>query len=220
MSVGWHGHEADRQRARPRNPMAVVLLGEDRLFADAVRMVLEDAGFSIPRPLGSPQDAIVVVDDVRPDIVLVEVDTQHGVSVGGRVARERPWTKVVALADLDDRRLVERCLRLGFSGYVTKSLETRQFVRSIETIADGHLVMPGPGADVLTDEGDGPLAVLTTREREVLTLLARGETSARIAGELSVSEHTVRTHMQNIFAKLGVRSRVQAAAIAVKRGVR
>jgi DNA-binding NarL/FixJ family response regulator len=124
------------------------------------------------------------------------------------------------LTQTEDEQLVDRSVRMGYRGYLTKSLPTAEFVRSIETIADGHVVVPSTDRETDHAADVGPLALLTGRERELLTLLVRGATSGEIARELSVSDNTVRTHMQNIFAKLGVRSRVQAAAIAVKYGVR
>jgi two-component system nitrate/nitrite response regulator NarL len=99
-------------------------------------------------------------------------------------------------------------------------MPTHEFVRSIESIAQGHVVVPSTEPSPGGSAEAGPLSFLTAREREVLTLLVRGATSGEIARELSVSDNTVRTHMQNIFAKLGVRSRVQAAAVAVKHGIR
>jgi two-component system nitrate/nitrite response regulator NarL len=220
MSVGWpHDGPSENRRHAWRGAPAVMVIGDDRLFADAVTVTLQGAGFVV-RVVDPSEDAIVIVEGEGPDIVLVEIDASgEGVSLGGRIARDcGSATKVVALSQTEDQRLVERVVRMGFSGYVTKALPTAQFVRSIETIANGHLVVPSPPPDDATDEG--PLAILTGREREVLTVLVRGATSAQIARTLSVSDHTVRTHMQNLFAKLGVRSRVQAASIAVKHGVR
>jgi two-component system nitrate/nitrite response regulator NarL len=197
-----------------------MVVGSDRLFADAVSVTLQGTGFVVTRVLDPSEDAIVIVEGEGPDIVLVEIDASgEGISLGGRIARDSGGaTKVVALSQTEDQRLVDRVVRMGFSGYVTKALPTAQFVRSIQTIANGNVVVPSPPPDDASDEG--PLALLTGREREVLTLLVRGATSAEIARTLSVSDHTVRTHMQNLFAKLGVRSRVQAASIAVKHGVR
>jgi two-component system nitrate/nitrite response regulator NarL len=90
-------------------------------------------------------------------------------------------------------------------------------------IIDGHVVVAAssPLGGMAGETGsDDSIRRLTSREREVLTLLARGTSGTSIAEELSVTDHTVRTHLQNIFSKLGVRSRVQAAALAVRHGLR
>jgi DNA-binding NarL/FixJ family response regulator len=223
LSVEWRRpvDAQDRHDDHWRRSSAVVVVGDDRLFADALSLTLQGAGFDVPRIVDRREDAIGVIEGVGADIVLVDVATSgEGLSLGARIAARRgDATRVVALTQTEDQRLVDRSVRLGFSGYLTKDLPTAEFVRSLETIADGHLVVPRRHSDEGRHD-DGPLAALTGREREVLTLLVRGATSADIARELDVSDHTIRTHMQNLFGKLGVRSRVQAAAIAVKLGIR
>jgi DNA-binding NarL/FixJ family response regulator len=199
-----------------------MLFGEDRLFGDAVQLALQSAGFTIARPirpLEPPDGAVAAVEEERPEIVVIEIDgTPRRLAIGAWIARSFPATKVVALADEEDPDVADSCVRMGFSGYVTKFLSTAQFIRSIETIAEGNLVVPRPPPRNARDLSDG--LGLTPREREVLTLLTRGASGTQIAAALDVSEHTVRTHMQNLFSKLGVRSRVQAAAIGVRNGIR
>jgi two-component system nitrate/nitrite response regulator NarL len=199
-----------------------MVVGDDRMFADAISVALHSAGFVVPDIVEPSEEAIVVVEGEGPEIVLVEVSPSgDGLSLGARIAADcGRATRVVALTQAEDEQLVDRSVRMGFSGYLTRSMPTDEFVRSIESIADGRVVVPSTGRPPDDPAQAGPLEVLTAREREVLTLLVRGATSGEIARELSVSDNTVRTHMQNIFAKLGVRSRVQAAAIAVKHGVR
>jgi DNA-binding NarL/FixJ family response regulator len=222
LSVGWSNDLAPEQRRRWRPTPSVMVVGNDRMFADAVTVALQSAGFVVPGIVEPSEDAVVVVEGEGPEIVLVEVTPSgEGLSLGARIARDCGGeTKVVALTQAEDEQLVDRSVQAGFRGYLTKSLPTEQFVRSIETIADGRVVLPSTDRQPGDHAPTGPLALLTAREREVLTLLVRGATSEEIARDLAVSDNTVRTHMQNIFAKLGVRSRVQAAAVAVKNGVR
>jgi DNA-binding NarL/FixJ family response regulator len=201
----------------------ILILGSDRLFADAVRVTLERAGFFVSELMERSDDVIVGVDGVGPDVVLLEVSPSgEGLALGSRIARDFPDTKVVALTDCEDASLAERSVSFGCSGYLTKAVPTAQFVRSIGAVVDGQVVVAAsaPHGRAGETEGHDSLRRLTSREREVLALLARGTSSTSIADELSVSDHTVRTHLQNIFSKLGVRSRVQAAAMAVKHGVR
>jgi DNA-binding NarL/FixJ family response regulator len=221
LSVRW-SNDFEPERRRWRSTPSVMVVGNDRMFAEAVTVALQSAGFVVSEIVEPSEDAIVVVEGEGPEIVLVEVaPSGEGLSLGARIARDcEGETKVVALTQSEDEELVDRSVRLGFRGYLSKSLPTEQFVRSIETIADGRLVVPSTARSQGAPADTGPLALLTGREREVLTLLVRGATSQEIAREMAVSDNTVRTHMQNIFAKLGVRSRVQAAAIAVKNGVR
>jgi two-component system, NarL family, nitrate/nitrite response regulator NarL len=202
----------------------ILVLGSDRLFADAVRITLERTGYGVSELRDTSDDVIAVVDGVGPDVVLIEVSPSgEGLGLGSRLARDFPDTKVVALTDDEDAILAERSISFGCSGYLTKAIPTAQFVRSVAAIVDGQVVVAAsspPDGMVGATAGDDSIHRLTSREREVLTLIARGTSSNSIAEELSVSDHTVRTHLQNIFSKLGVRSRVQAAAMAVRHGLR
>jgi DNA-binding NarL/FixJ family response regulator len=169
-------------------------------------------------------EALEAVELHRPQVVLVDLGLpdRSGLELGPEILKAQPGTKVVALTANEDPRVVARSLQLGFVGYIVKTLTGAAFVRSIESIVDGQLV--APQAFIQTDTsapgGEGaPIEVLTGREREVLTLLAGGATSDEIAASLSVSRHTVRTHVQNILAKLQVHSRLQATAVALRHGI-
>ena len=116
-------------------------------------------------------------------------------------------------------------MRLGFIGYITKDVSLSQFITSIEAALNGQSVIPHRTARsvagaVSPEEENAALRIrqLTARERDVLTLLVRGTNSGAIARELSVSINTVRSHVQNILAKLQVHSRLEAAAFAVRYG--
>jgi two-component system, NarL family, nitrate/nitrite response regulator NarL len=224
LSVRWWSGDLarDPEQRRWHPKPSVIVVGNDRMFADAVSVALERAGYAVRDLVEPSEEAIVVVEGEGPEIVLVEVSPSgDGLSLGARIAADcRHETRVVALTQAEDEQLVGRSVRMGFRGYLTRSMTTDEFVRSIDSIAEGHIVVPRTDPAPSGSAAAGPLEVLTARERTVLTLLVRGATSGEIARELSVSDNTVRTHMQNIFAKLGVRSRVQAAAIAVKHGMR
>jgi two-component system nitrate/nitrite response regulator NarL len=219
LSFRW-SRDLQQHRRHPRP--SVMIVGNDRMFADAISLVLQRAGYLVPDIVEPSEEAIVVVEGEEPEVVLVEVSPSgDGLSLGARIVADCGHeTRVVALTHAEDERLVERSVRMGFGGYLTRSMPTHEFVRSIESIAQGHVVVPSTEPSPSGSAEAGPLSFLTAREHEVLTLLVRGATSGEIARELSVSDNTVRTHMQNIFAKLGVRSRVQAAAVAVKHGIR
>jgi DNA-binding NarL/FixJ family response regulator len=145
----------------------------------------------------------------------------HGVEIGRRILEECPGTKVVALTALEDERIVERALQAGLHGYLTKNTDPATFRRALESVEDGQTVYPhrlgrhtgrAPGGS-----HEGLLAQqLTPRELEVLQLLAEGAASREIAGRLSISSNTVRTHVQGILSKLQVHSRLEAAAFAVR----
>ena len=142
----------------------------------------------------------------------------------GQTIRERfPQVRVVALTALNDARAVQEALRAGFSGYLTKDTAVPQLVSAIQAARDGQIVMPPQLARratgiVSNEDVEASLLAeqLTRREREILTLLVRGLSGDEIAARLHISPNTVRSHVQNILSKLGVHSRLEAAAFAVR----
>jgi NarL family two-component system response regulator LiaR len=159
----------------------------------------------------------------RPDMVLLDLGLPDGsgLELGRDILEELPETKVVAVTALEDEGSVQDAFKAGFHGYLTKQTETERFEHVLRSIEDGQSVFPQrqigrnrerSGAELLADQ-------LTTREVEVLQLLAEGATSAQMAEKLDVSPNTVRTHVQGILSKLQVHSRLEAAAFAVRHGL-
>ncbi len=148
--------------------------------------------------------------------------TATGWSWGPTSWLRSPDAKVVALTALDDENAVQEALRLGFHGYFTKHIDADQFRRSLASVIDGQTVFPHRlgrrtvPAGVEQRDMELMAAQLTTREREVLQLLAEGASSPQIAARLGVSPNTVRTHVQGILSKLQLHSRLEAAAFAVR----
>jgi DNA-binding NarL/FixJ family response regulator len=163
-----------------------------------------------------------------PDVVLVDLGLPDGdgIALGRTIASELPDTKVIALTALNDPKAVGEALRAGFSGYLTKDTPLTQFVAMIEAAVAGQVVIPqrlaavAVGARTSEERHASLLAEqLSPRERQVLSLLAEGASSEEIAGKLSVSPNTVRTHVQSILTKLQVHSRLEAATFAVRYGI-
>ena len=168
------------------------------------------------------EEAVSAALEEHPDVVLMDLVMPRldGIEATRRILSERPGTRVIALTSfLDDDRVLP-AVRAGAAGYLLKDVEPPELVRAIRTVNDGEaLLHPAVTArllrEVAADENDGGL---TAREREVLALVARGLPNKLIARELGIAEKTVKTHMSNILAKLGVSDRTQAALLAVRRG--
>ena len=151
---------------------------------------------------------------------------QSGLAVGKQILAESQQTKVCAVTALDDPRAVKEAVRLGFHGYIMKETPIPRFVASVLAVMSGQLVVPHRvGARVAGVRTSGEHAVarladqLTSRERDVLELLAEGLHTDAVADRLRISRNTVRTHVQSIFAKLQVHSRLEAATFAVRHGI-
>ena len=216
--------------------MIRVLLADDQpLLRMGFRMVL-DAQDDID-VVGEAPDGRAAVDEVqrvRPDVVVMDVrmPDMDGIEATRRIAAAAPETRVLILTTFDLDEYAVAGLRAGASGFLLKDVLPEELVGAIRTVATGDAVVaPGvtrrlldrfvlPGADAAPDGVDADrLALLTEREREVLGCVALGRTNLEIAGDLHLSEATVKTHVGRILAKLGLRDRVQAVVLAYETGL-
>lgn len=158
---------------------------------------------------------------VAMDVALPDGD---GIEATRRILQSRPEVRILVLTMTNDPDLVTRALRAGARGYVLKDTDPDLVVDALRTVAgDGVVLGPGIGPAVLVPGGatgpSPPFDQLTPREREILVRLAAGDSNARIARHLGLSEKTVRNQLSLMFAKLGVADRVQAALLARDAGI-
>jgi DNA-binding NarL/FixJ family response regulator len=166
-----------------------------------------------------------------PDIVLMDVymPEMTGVEATRRILAKHPNIKVMMLSTYDPDDQVREALHIGASGYLFKDLSATELIASIRALHEGSIQispavatklvnqMFGAGAAEPADEKDFEwYKSLSKREREVFALIARGYSNAQLAGELNVSEQTVRNYVSSIYAKLGIKDRFQIIQIANK----
>jgi DNA-binding NarL/FixJ family response regulator len=164
-------------------------------------------------------EAVELAERHQPDIVLVDL-VMPGVDglEALRTLRERvPTARAIVLSSfIDDDKLLP-AVRSGAAGYLLKDVQPQELVAAIRTVHDGGaLLHPRVASRLLQEVTSDPL---TPREREVLSLIGRGMANKAIARELGLSEKTVKAHVSNILAKLGVTDRTQAALYAVRAGL-
>ena len=198
------------------------------LFAQALTVTVEGAGYTVVGVAADGEEALAAVRKHRPDLVLVDIGLldQSGIALGRAIRDRAPETKVVALTVLDDERTARAAMRAGFQGYLLKNIPTASFVRALRKIERGRpvgsprLMRAGSRAGRRGSAQDQLLTrQLTARELEVLELIAAGLPNDRIARQLGISPHTVRSHINSILSKLQLRSRLEAAAFAVRTGL-
>jgi DNA-binding NarL/FixJ family response regulator len=195
---------------------------DHRLFADALRASLEHNGIIVPAIATSGAEALEIAQNEQPDVCLVDVGLpdQSGLVVASAIKRAAPSARIIVLTGINDPRLAEQSSRLGF-GYMTKQTPVRRVIETVRTVAEGRVSVPERSAPRRAEQTSQALLAgqLTTREREVLTLLVEGLSGAAIARRLCISPSTVRTHIQGILTKLQVHSRLAAATFAVRHGL-
>ena len=169
------------------------------------------------------EEAVRLTRQLRPDVVLMDLlmPKMDGIAATTAIRRELPDTEVIALTSVLEDASVVGAVRAGAIGYLLKDTQADELCRAIKAAAAGQVQLSPQAAARLMREvraPDSPEA-LTERETEVLRLLAQGRANKEIARALQIGEQTVKTHVGNILAKLGVQSRTQAALHAVRIGL-
>jgi len=209
----------------------VVLVDDEAMVRVGLRMVLSaEDDLDVVGEAADGGAAVGVVEATGPDVVLMDVRMPQvdGIEGARRVLAAAPEVKVVMLTTFDEDEYVESALRAGVSGFLLKVAPPERLVEAVRTVASGGgLLDPAVTVRVIeTFASTSPLRTqraerldaLTERERDVLRLIGRGLSNAEIAAELYLGETTVKTHVSNVLAKLGVRDRVQAVVAAYETG--
>jgi DNA-binding NarL/FixJ family response regulator len=209
--------------ARQTDALRVMLVDDHALVRSAIRQAITAPDVEVVAEAASAEEALEVAPVLQPDLILLDLDLpgMSGVQVLRELVPRLPRTKIVMLTVSTSRRDLLDAIRQGASGYLTKDLSPDALLRSVRGVRTGDLAMSrGYAAKVLEDlahaarrapAGDAPEGVLSSRESEVLRLLADGLTDRAIADSLQISPRTVETHVSNVLRKLGVRNRAEAA---------
>ncbi len=211
----------------------LIICDDHRLLTDTLTAVVRsDPGLNLLVPaLASPQEAIEVCREHRPDVVLMDVEfrgSMSGIEGTRRIKDVSPSTKVVIMTAHEDERLLVEAVEAGASGFLTKTEGVDEFLSAVKAAAAGEMlidrdalarVLPGVARERAAHR-DAQLLVeqLTEREREILQLLAEGMRNDDIGARLAISPQTVQTHVRNLLSKLGMHSKLEAVAWAVRYG--
>ncbi|MEO3786710.1 response regulator transcription factor [Actinocorallia sp. B10E7] len=195
----------------------IVLVDDHVLFREGVRRLLEqEPDLSVVGEAGDSREALELITGMRPHLVLLDVEIPGAeVTETVRAIKEvNPDTCVIVLSMYDESSLVRRLIDMGISGYLLKSVSSRELIAAIRTCATGGdrlLLAVSRESMVRPPEPRDPCdSLLSRREREVLELTAQAMSNSQIASRLFVAEATVKRHLHNAFRKLGAVSRIDA----------
>lgn len=205
------------------SPASVVIVEDHSLIRDGLRMLLAlERNFRLIGEAGSLAEARRVVADQQPDIVMLDVGLPDGdgIALAGELLQQRHDLRVLILTGDLGSDTVARALAVGAHGYVHKQHNADELFAALNTLRNGgRYVSESVAASFVASRpkaAPSPLAVLTEREREVVSLLCEGDSSKHIARKLDLSVGTVRKHRENIMAKLDVHSVAELIALALK----
>jgi len=213
--------------------MRILLIDDHALFRIGLQGLLTRRGIEVVPAIGDGREGLKLVSDLSPDIVLLDLRMPDisGLGILRKMRGRNPDVAVVMLTTSSDENDLLEALRGGARGYLLKDMEPDELVAALINIKEGKTVV-APGltetlARFIQNGGEGrtpknplsPFDDLTPREMEILCHLSEGQSNKVIARELNISDGTVKLHVKAILRKLGVHSRVEAAVMAVERGL-
>lgn len=202
--------------------LRILLVDDHPLFRKGMRSLLETApDMEVAGEAASGQEAVDLTADLKPDVILMDLQMGEGgwLAATRRILESRPGSNVLVLTMFHDDESVFAAMRAGARGYLLKEADEEEVLRAIRAAAGGEAIFsPGIAARLMDYFSSARRALpretfpeLTEREREVLARISRGEANSEIAAALGISLKTVRNHVSNIYGKLQVVDRAQAA---------
>lgn len=204
--------------------IAVVLCDDHPTFARGLALLLEDEAddLAVVGIATTAAEVEELVGKVQPDVVVMDVRMPgiDGIEATLRVREASPTTKVVMLSASDEPVDLYRALRAGASGWIGKDVDASDIAAAVRAATRGQLVIPaGLAGDVVADLEAADPSSLTEVERDILCGIARGETNRQMAERLFLSERTLRRRVENVYSKLHLTDRLQAALWARQHGI-
>ncbi|MEP7112886.1 MAG: response regulator transcription factor [Ilumatobacteraceae bacterium] len=201
--------------------LSVILVDDHTMLRQGIRRALESEGIKVVAEASDGAEAIKLALEHKPDVVLMDVSMpgMDGVEAARRLVEADGRQRVVMLTMHIDRDVIDRAIRAGAVGYLTKDSSISEVILAIQLAANGDRPMSPRLAAAMLDEARREDALISVREEEVLQLVADGYGTNEIAERLYISGKTVKNHLASIYEKLNARDRTQAVLMAVKMGI-
>jgi len=209
----------------PAQPIRVMLVDDHTMVRRGLATILKV--FDDLQLVGEAENGVNAVQlaaEVLPDVILMDMSMPEmdGASATHAIRQQFPQIQVLALTSFKEGKVIQKALEAGAIGYLLKDVSADELVRAIRAAYAGHATLSPEAAQALVETASLPPAPgldLTEREREVLTLMIEGLNNTQIAGRLTVSPSTIKSHVSNILAKLGVASRTEAVTLALRHNI-
>jgi NarL family two-component system response regulator LiaR len=210
----------------------LLLCDDHAMFRQGLKSILEtEDGFRVIGEAATGREAVRYALETKPDVILMDIQMPEldGVAATKAILEENPHTRVIILTMYRQDRYVFEAIKAGARGYLLKDADANDLIDAIRRVAEGETLLNAEMAASILDEfvkvrdelpgAEHPISELTEREEDILRLLAQGASNHEIAAELNVSEKTVRNRLSEIFSKLRLNNRTQAALYALREGI-
>lgn len=203
-------------------PVRVLLIDNHPLVLDGLRAVLETYDhIAVVGTATSAMAGLEIAVAQRPGVVLMDINMPqiNGIDALELFKERLPSARILMLSMHDSREYISTSVMYGAAGYILKDVATEEIVAAIERVAAGGTYFSSGVRDALLENASTHLPALTTREQDVLLMIARGKSNRDAALALEISEHTVETHRKNIKKKLGIASTAGLIRYAIENGL-
>lgn len=207
------------------------MIDDHALFRVGLQGLLEQRNIEVIAAIADGDEGIRLAQEEKPDVILLDLrmPDNSGLDILSKIRKSNIDIPVTILTTSNEEQDLREALKRGAQGYLLKDMEPDELVSALRDIVKGKNVVAQNMTDVLTrmaqgkpteSKADSAFADLTPRETEILSLLAEGQSNKVIARNLGISDGTVKLHVKAILRKLKIHSRVEAAVIAVEKGLR
>jgi DNA-binding NarL/FixJ family response regulator len=208
-------------------PIRLLLADDHQMFREGLRQVLErHEGLDVLTDAPDGRTAVRLAQELKPDVIVMDITMPglNGIEATRQIRAARPGARVIALSMHADRQFISEALAAGASGYLLKDCPVRELINAIRIVIQGEIYLsPKAAAAVVRSapapDGGGYFGALTAREREILQLVADGNSSKQIAQLLGLSAKTVDTHRRQLMEKLNIDSIAGLTHFAIRQGV-
>jgi len=209
------------------NPISILIVDDHTVVRDGLRALISaEPGMEVVGDASDGAEAVQLAGDLLPDVILLDLvmPRMDGVEATRLIRQANPNSRILVLTSFAEDHQVFSAIKAGAMGYLMKDTSSEELLQAIRNTYSNQPVMQPKIALKLMEEIQSPGSsetenALTAREVEILQYVALGKTNQEIADELFLSERTVRTHITNILAKLGLTNRTQAALFALRSGI-
>jgi DNA-binding NarL/FixJ family response regulator len=207
--------------------MRILIADDHGIVRSGIKLLLElQPDLEVVAEAGDGADAVTQAIAAKPDLSILDVGMPRltGLQAALEIRRHLPESRVLMLSMHDDEHYLFEALKAGASGYVLKREADQDLVGAVRAVGRGEAFLTNAAErsiirEWMADGAEGPVVPLTTREEEVVKLIAEAYTNAQIAEILTLSEKTVESHRANVLRKLGMRDRVELVRYAIRRGL-